>query len=344
MGFKYQIDAFLENTYARIIAKNEALADCADDALAGLLETKRGELYHALAIDRLYELFPESKAFDIGSFTLQKEEKNDGYTLLRYTSETLPGLIAPFYVFMPDNPIADVALTFCCGHGNGAEEYTIPDDKVETEFYHKRFPIRAAKAGYIVCMSEFIAFGEMQRDEFQTPYTYETTCYPTITYLQECGLTALGVRVHQTFQTIAFAKTLAPKTYIAGISGGGTVTMLTSALHRGLEGACIMGYANSFKQSVLAMHHCICNFIPGILAIGEESEILSLAVPTPLMFTNGDKDDIFPVSAAQSCLGDVQKVYARFNAADDVELVVFAGEHEVDSASVLEWLDALVKK
>jgi len=337
----FETDGFLQRVYAKATA-GETITACVDASLASLMEIKRNELYQALALDNLYAMFPESKDFCMDMFTLQKEEQYDGYKLLRYHAETFPGLVAPFYVYMPDNPIPDAAVAFCCGHGNGAEEYTIPDNKVETEFYHKRFPVRAAKAGYMVCMSEFMGFGAMQKSAFDTKEPYEKTCYANMTYLQECGLTLLGVRVHQTFQTIAFAKTLASKVYLAGISGGGTVTMLTSALYKGLAGACIMGYANSFKESVLAMHHCICNFIPGILAIGEEHEILSLAHPAPLLFTSGDVDEIFPVDAATACCEAVRGIYERLGSGSAVEQVVFAGEHEVCPEAVIDWLHRIV--
>ena len=340
MGNVFETDNFLKNVYAKAL-ECESLANCGQDRVASLLEEKRNALFHALALDKLYEMFPAYKEFRADMFTLQKEEKFDGYTLLRYHSETLPGLIAPFYVYKPDVQKTDAAVAFCCGHGNGAEEYTVPDDQITEEFYHRRFPIRAAKAGYPVCMSEFMAFGPMRKTEFKPQYDMGTDCYADMTFLQECGLTLLGVRVHQTFMTIAFAKTLASKTYLAGISGGGQVTTMTSALCRELVGACVMGYANSFKGSVLAMHHCICNFVPGLMGIGEEFEILGLSAPTPLLFTSGDVDEIFPVDSARECCEAVRGIYDRFGAGKAVEQVVFAGEHVVHPASVIEWLDRL---
>ena len=342
MDRTYDTDSFLWKVYDRAL-EAESMADCAADRLGTLLEEKRGALYHALALDTLYAMFPAYKEFRTDMIRKEKEEKYDGYTLVRGTAETLPGLVVPFYVYLPDLPKADAAMVFCCGHGNGAEEYTVPDDKLETEFYHKRFPIRAAKAGYTVVMSEFMAFGPVLKREFQTTYEYGTNCYADMTFLQECGLTLLGVRVHQTLMSIAYAKTLAKQIFLGGISGGGQVTTMTSALSRGLAGTCVMGYANSFKESVLAMHHCICNFVPGILAIGEEPEILALSAPTPMLLTSGDLDDIFPVDAATACYEAVKARYARFGAGGVVEHDIFHGEHEVHPEAVVAWLDKLAK-
>ena len=334
----FATDVFLESVYNKAVPR-ETMADCEKDRLNALQNEKRSALYDCLAMNKLYEMFPDSKAFRADMFTLQKEEQFDGYKLLRYQSEVLPALLAPFYVFVPDNPIPDTAMVFCCGHGNGAEEYAIPDEAVEEEFYHKRFPIRAVKAGYTVCMSEFMAFGDMKRDKYKAEFLYGTSCYGDMTYLQECGLTLLGLRVHQTFMSIAFARTLASKVFLGGISGGGTVTMLTAALCEGLAGAAVMGYANMFRTSVLAMHHCICNFLPGLLSIGEEPEILSLAAPMPILFTSGDEDDIFPIHDSIACFEAVRSLYARFNAEADVEMVAFGGKHEVVPEAVIEWLN-----
>jgi len=338
----FETDGFLWKVYGKAM-ENESLLSCTAERLAVLLDEKRDALYKALALDKLYAMFPACKEFRADMIKKVKEEKYNGYTLVRGTAETLPGLVAPFYVYIPDAPKADAAMVFCCGHGNGAEEYTVPDEELVTEFYHKRFPIRAVKAGYTVVMSEFMAFGPMLKTEFKTEYEYGTNCYADMTFLQECGLTLLGVRVHQTLMSIAYAKTLAKQILLGGISGGGQVTTMTSALSRGLLGTCVMGYANSFKESVLAMHHCICNFVPGLLTIGEEPEILALSAPTPMLFTSGDVDEIFPVDAATACCEEVRARYARFGAVDVVEQAVFHGEHEVCPEAVLAWMDKLVK-
>ena len=338
----FETDGFLWKVYDKATA-HESLLTCTTERLEPLQNEKRQALFQALALDKLYEMFPSHQEFHNDMIQKVKEEKYDGYTLVRGTAETLPGLVAPFYVYIPDVPKADAAMVFCCGHGNGAEEYTVPDEALVTEFYHKRFPIRAAKAGYTVVMSEFMAFGPMLKSEFKTEYEYGTNCYADMTFLQECGLTLLGVRVHQTLMSIAYAKTLAKQIFLGGISGGGQVTTMTSALSRGLDGTCVMGYANSFKESVLAMHHCICNFIPGLLTIGEEPEILALSAPTPMLLTSGDLDEIFPVDAATACCEEVKARYTRFGAGDVVEQAVFHGEHEVCPEAVIAWLDKLAK-
>ncbi len=57
--------------------------------------------------------------------------------------------------------------------------------------------------------------------------------------------------------------------------------------------------ANTFKDSVMAMPHCIDNFVPGLLDIAELPDILGLIAPRPLLIESGTKDPIFPIVAAK---------------------------------------------
>jgi predicted esterase len=300
---------------------------------------KRGELRRASGIDKLNELFPEYAAFEAGRFIHEETEQRDGYSVLRYRAETLPSLPGPFYVLKPDGPAREPALIYCCGHGKGAADTIIP--AYNEAAYHRQLPLQIVKAGHIVCIPEYIGFGELKSRNYRRHAENEEGCYANVSFLENCGIPLIGVRMHQTLQALAFTGTLADRVVLYGISGGGMTVAFTAAIAEDLAGACIASYPNTFHGSVMAMHHCICNFVPGILAVGEMPEIIALAAPMPLLIVTGIHDPIFPVEHARAAFRDIRALYERAGAADKAEFFEFDGGHEVHAAPFTAWLNRM---
>jgi hypothetical protein len=124
-----------------------------------------------------------------------------------------------------------------------------------------------------------------------------------------------------------------------GISGGGMTAAFSTLFSKKLAGTCIASYVNLFHNSIMAMYHCSCNFVPGILSIGEMPEIVALAVPVPLLIVSGIRDSIFPIESARAAFDEVKAVYNRFGMADEVEFFEFEGGHEAHESSFMAWLE-----
>jgi hypothetical protein len=77
----------------------------------------------------------------------------------------------------------------------------------------------------------------------------------------------------------------------------------------------------------MAMHHCIDNYVPGILQWCEMYDVAGLIAPRPLFVESGDKDPIFPVEASKASFAKVKKVYDAFGVSDLTQQDVFSGEH-----------------
>src|ERR1041385_360733 len=101
-----------------------------------------------------------------------------------------------------------------------------------------------------------------------------------------------------------------------GISGGGTVTVFSTALEPRIRAALVSGYLNTFKDSVGSLAHCIDNYVPGILNYAEMHDIAGLIAPRPLFVESGEKDNISPIKASIASFNEVQKIYGVFGAAD----------------------------
>jgi hypothetical protein len=89
----------------------------------------------------------------------------------------------------------------------------------------------------------------------------------------------------------------------------------------------ISGYLNTFKDSIMAMSHCIDNYVPGILNWCENYDVASLIAPRPLYVESGDRDPIFPIDASREAFARVKQVYTALGAAGNAQHEVFEGDH-----------------
>jgi fermentation-respiration switch protein FrsA (DUF1100 family) len=89
----------------------------------------------------------------------------------------------------------------------------------------------------------------------------------------------------------------------------------------------VSGYFNTFKGSIMGIHHCICNAAPGMAKHFDMADIAMLAFPRPILFQNGSKDHIFPISQTRKAFKELKGRYASLGEADKLKLDVFADGH-----------------
>lgn len=85
-----------------------------------------------------------------------------------------------------------------------------------------------------------------------------------------------------------------------GHSGGGCTALWLSLLDERITAVVVSGYFNAFKDSIVAMPHCECNYVPGLLSLGEMGDWAALMAPRPFCIVHGQQDAIFPIEAAQT--------------------------------------------
>jgi hypothetical protein len=128
-----------------------------------------------------------------------------------------------------------------------------------------------------------------------------------------------------------------------GISGGGLHTMYSTCLDERIKACVISGYYSTFKDSIFAMHHCACNFVPGLADFGEMYDLVGLIAPRPMLVEAGDHDPIFPIEAVRESVEKAHKVYAVFGAEDHVETDYFEGRHQISGRKAYDFLKKHLK-
>jgi dienelactone hydrolase len=124
-----------------------------------------------------------------------------------------------------------------------------------------------------------------------------------------------------------------------GHSGGGATALWLAVLDERIRAAVVSGYFCSFRDSILSIDHCECNYIPGILNLSEMGGLASGIAPRPLCLVHGQQDPIFPYSGTVREFETVRQAYARSGAPDACRLAAHPGGHAYHNELSRAWLD-----
>ena len=96
-----------------------------------------------------------------------------------------------------------------------------------------------------------------------------------------------------------------------GNSGGGTTTFYAACIDKRITTAIPSCCYSSYDDSIAAMLHCTCNFIPNIRRYFDMGDLGGLIAPRTLILVSGQEDDIFPVNSAKRCFEITKSLYAH---------------------------------
>lgn len=321
---KYSTDSFFDIMYLSRDTKPMSQY-CTEAEFADERKKRQTELRKVIGLDRLE--------------TINHTIKSNHVSERRYEVEILPGLVMPVWILKPGKPNGKTVL-YLPGHDNkgalGSFNYY-----GQNHTFHKWLPLQLQFEGFTVVIPELMGFGELMKDNYTESYK---GCYANTEILQMFGISMAGMRTYQALCTIKLMETEIerPMNFIYGISGGGLIAMLTSALSDKPEAVVISNYGASFKSSIMEIQHCVDNYVPNILNIGECADILALSAPTPLMLTNGIHDTIFPADGVKNTVEELKKIYSMLNANDNFVNHFHDGGHETDSDSVIAFLKSYI--
>ena len=259
-----------------------------------------------------------------------------GYRREKVIFDSRPGSTVLAYVLIPARSASPLPSLICLpGHGRGVDDIVGIDergtDRTDKSGYAHDFAIQVAEAGLAAVAIEQIGFG-CRRDRLNASRGLaQKGCDPAAGMAQMLGQTLIGWRVWDVVRTLAYISTrpdlAADRVGCIGISGGGTSALFAAALEPRIKAVMVSGYLNTFKDSIGALNHCMDNFVPGILEWAEMHDVAGLIAPRPFFAESGEKDNIFPVSAAKDSFARVRRIYDVFGAGDRIEHEVFPADH-----------------
>ena len=290
--------------------------------------------------------FPETR-IPLAPQTLDVTDFPD-YRRERFVIETRPGMMLLGVLLTPKNAGSQPFPTVVNvpGHGRGVDDIIGIDDNGKTQsseknIYHD-YALQCVRQGMAAVAIENMAFGCRRDEKAKQKSLNGSVCQPTAGAALLLGETMVGWRVYDVMRTIDWIATRpeldAKRVACMGLSGGGTVTLFSTALDTRIKAAFVSGYLNTFRDCIMSVSHCIDNYVPGILNWGEMYDVASLIAPRPLFAESGERDPIFPLKGFLESFSHVQAAYDVFGAKDQTGHEVHAGAHEFSGRQGLPWL------
>ncbi len=78
--------------------------------------------------------------------------------------------------------------------------------------------------------------------------------------------------------------------------------------------------------------------MPGLLKLGELSDLAGLIAPRPLLVENGTMDDIFPIDAVKATVKRAKRAWKVFGAMKNIGTDYFAGTHQIHGEKAYPFL------
>jgi len=262
------------------------------------------------------------------AFEAQPIEDMGSYTRMRFSFRSEEHYRVPCYWLEPKE-ITHPGVMICLqGHSTGMH-ISLGDVKFEPDSTDgdRGFALQAVERGMRAIVLEQRNFGEMGSRPDGSP-----DCYmPAMTALL-LGRTVIAERVWDVVRVIDVAidhliGDTPAEFYCMGNSGGGTATTYAACLEPRIAKTMPSCSLCSYDGSIAPMHHCACNYVPGIRRWFDMGDLAGLIAPRPLTVVAGAQDRIFPEQPTRETFALIQSYYAAAGAPDNCALYMGAEGH-----------------
>lgn len=231
-------------------------------------------------------------------FTVESETDCETFTDYRISFQSEDGYFVICNLWVPKGKEGKIPMVICLqGHSKGYHislgKPKFPGDENTIAGGDRDFAVQIVKEGYCALAIEQRCFGECGGTEKGPGCNV-----PTLSALL-FGRTTIGERVFDIQRAIDlipkhFPVVDAEKIACMGNSGGGTATIYAAAIEERIKVAMPSCALCTYKDSIGAMLHCTCNFVPNIALDFDMGDLCGLIAPRPLIAVSGAQDNIFP--------------------------------------------------
>lgn len=245
-----------------------------------------------------------------------------------------PTVPLPFYLLKPKGAHGRLPLVLTPHGHNHPHIYAgiarTEQEKTSIQMGDRDVAVQAVREGYLALAPTTRAFGETRTAADQAADATHS-CRIELMHGLLVGRTPIGERVWDVERLIDWALARPDvdgrRIAITGNSGGGTISLFAAACDTRIAVAVPSCYFCTFQGSIGSIYHCDCNYVPGIMRLGEMYDVAGLIAPRPFLAIAGKDDEIFPIEHVRYAFARVQRVYAVAGVPDLCQLYVGDGGH-----------------
>ncbi|MBQ8390975.1 MAG: hypothetical protein IJX50_00340, partial [Clostridia bacterium] len=239
-------------------------------------------------------------------FKITEEKKGDAYTQYKFEFQSEPGYIVKAAFLLPNGLKGKAPVAICLqGHSTGMH-ISLGEPKYERDVTSiaggRDFAVRAAHECVCAVAVEQRYMGSAGHGEEGKPSCATDNAAMAALLM---GRTAIGERVWDIMRTIDvvcehFSEYIDTEKIIClGNSGGGTATFYASCIDERIAVSVPSCALCTYEDSIMAMYHCPCNFIPDIRKYFDMGDLGCLIAPRKLVAVCGIEDKIFPLNGVE---------------------------------------------
>jgi dienelactone hydrolase len=267
-------------------------------------------------------------------FTVLEEKEGEQYKRVKFRFQSEPGYYVEATMLVPNGAKEPIPGVICLqGHSTGAHislgEPKFPGDE-EDIVGGRDFAVRAVQEGFCGIAMDQRYMGAMGQSDTGDPACSRKLASMSSLLIGRC---AIGERVWDVKRLIDMIERYLTsyidleKIICMGNSGGGTATFYASCYDKRIKMSIPSCAVCTYDDSIIAMKHCACNYIPNIRKYFNMGDLGCLIAPRPLVVVCGEKDPIFPLSGVKKSMEVIKKAYLSVGKSELCQLVIGDGGH-----------------
>ena len=287
-------------------------------------------------------------------WTVEEESKAefDDHTRLELLLHAEGLSSVPVYLLIPKGPSkAKPAPAVLCVHGHGdygnhpiVGRTDIDGVAKAIKGAHYDYGLQFVRRGYVVAAPCMIPFGRrVDRDK----YGKTDPCATTFVRLQALGKLTISENLRDLRWCLDLLQRRPEvqddRIGCAGLSYGGRMTMMVTAIDQRIQVAAVSGALNLLQERIFGRYSCGSQIVPGLLRYGDYSEIGSLIAPRPCVWEVGAKDGLIKPNWAAVFRQRLERAYKAYGKPDALQFDYYDGGHRWNGEVAYPLFDRVLK-
>lgn len=256
------------------------------------------------------------------------------YCLVFFSEEYVE---VPCHLWIPQKASKPCPVIICLqGHSTGMHiSMGRPVFKGDEELIaggDRDFARQIVKEGYAALVLEQRGFGTRKSEkELVSEPNGGCTCTHPAMVAMLIGRTLIGERIWDISRAIDvlenFPEIDLERVAVMGNSGGGTAAFYAACMDERIKVVMPSCSVCTYKRSITATSHCVCNYIPGAAKYFDMGDLSCLIAPRKIIVVAGEQDNDFFIDGVRDACTTIKKVYEKAGEPNNCQLVIGSEGH-----------------